>query len=67
VYIPEELKRRIEETARREERSEAEVIRCARCLYRRTMRKPRLGFLVDGPENDASRDEELLAQGFGED
>jgi len=31
------------------------------------MRKPRLGFLVDGPENDASRDEELLAQGFGED
>src|SRR5438067_11530777 len=33
VYIPEELKRRIEETARREERSEAEVIRSALDAY----------------------------------
>ncbi|MHB8641687.1 MAG: ribbon-helix-helix domain-containing protein [Gaiellaceae bacterium] len=67
VYLPEELKRRIEETALREERSEAEVMRAALDSYTRGARpKPHLGFLHGGGRDYAARDEELL-EGFGED
>ncbi len=70
VYLPEDLKRRIEETARLERRSEAEVIRSALDVYTRgsTRRRPRLPlFKSIGPPDLAERVDEILAQGFGRD
>ena len=62
VYLPEELKQRVEETARHERRSEAEVIRSA--IERYTVRpKPRLP-LVSLPEPIG--DVEQALRGFGE-
>lgn len=61
VYLPEELKRGVEREARRQEISEAEVIRRAIADAVRTPR-PRAG-IIDG-EPFAERAEELL-EGFG--
>jgi predicted transcriptional regulator len=68
VYLPEELKKRIEETARREERSEAAVIRSALDAYTRLGRqpRPRSGIFASGEPDLAERLDELL-EGFGED
>jgi hypothetical protein len=68
VYLPEELKRRIEETAARTGRSEADVIREA--LERHTANEPpepRFPLFDSGDPTLAERDEEILAEGFGED
>jgi hypothetical protein len=69
VYMPEELKRRIEETARRERRSEAAVIRSALDLYTRGRNrpKPRFGLFDSGDPTLAERVDEILAEGFGRD
>jgi hypothetical protein len=62
LYLPDELKQRVEETAKHERRSEAEVIRSA--IDRYTVRpKPRLP-LVSLREPIVDFDEAL--RGFGE-
>ena len=66
LYLPEELKRAVERTARETRRSEAEVIRAALNDY--TMRRrprPRVGTFAHG--SLADRVDELLRRGFGRD
>jgi plasmid stability protein len=66
VYLPDELKRRIEATAASEGRSEAEVIRRALALNVPERRpRPRPGVIHSGSPM-AEQVDELLA-GFGED
>jgi Arc/MetJ-type ribon-helix-helix transcriptional regulator len=69
VYLPEELKRRLERTARDRRMSEAEVIRAA--LEEHTAKerpRPRLPlFRGSGKTNIAERVDEILAEGFGRD
>jgi Arc/MetJ-type ribon-helix-helix transcriptional regulator len=62
VYLPDELKRRVEETARQERRSEADVIRSA--VERYTVRpKPRLPLVsLREPIGDV----EAALRGFGQ-
>jgi predicted transcriptional regulator len=70
VYLPEELKRRLERTARAQKRSEAEVIRAALDEFTaRNRPRPKLPlFKGDGIDATiAERDEEILAEGFGRD
>lgn len=66
LYLPDELKQRVADTARLEERSEAEVIRSA--IERYTVRpKPRLPLFSSlGPTNLGEDDERYL-EGFGDD
>ena len=69
VYLSEELKRRLERTARDRRASEAEVIRAALDEYTAKERpRPRLP-LFRGSEqtNIAERVDEILAEGFGRD
>jgi Arc/MetJ-type ribon-helix-helix transcriptional regulator len=69
VYLPEELKRRVERTARDRRTSEAEVIRAA--LHEHTAKerpRPRLPlFRGSDKTNIAERVDEILADGFGRD
>lgn len=67
LYLPPELKRRIEQVAQAEERSEAEVIRevLADGLEHRARPRPRFGIGHSGdPDWAAHADEDL--DGFGE-
>lgn len=68
IYLPEELKRRLERAARAESRTEAEIIREAltEALEARTPPRPQLPvFDPTGRESDwAERADELL-EGFG--
>jgi Arc/MetJ-type ribon-helix-helix transcriptional regulator len=73
VYLPDHLKHRIEETARRKGLSEAEYLRQAiqSTVDRDSAPRPRTGILrsAGGPgTSDLSlRVDEILAEGFGED
>jgi hypothetical protein len=69
VYLPDALKRRLEELARRERRSEAALIRAAVDGYVRERHrpKPRAGLFASGDPLLAERVDELLAEGFGRD
>lgn len=65
VYLPEELKRRLERTARVQSRSEADVIRAA--LEEFTLRerpRPRLPIYASGKPIE---DWDAALEGFGED
>jgi hypothetical protein len=68
VYLPEDLKLRVERTARAQNRSEAEVIRAALDEYTAGNGRPRPHApLFAGTGIDptiAERDEEILAEGF---
>ena len=69
VYLPDDLKRRLEQTARAENRSEAEVIRSALDSFT-AVRRPRPTWpLVRGAGRTdfARRVDEVLAGGFGRD
>lgn len=71
VYLPSELKERLEQLAKRERRSEADVIREAIAGYADRAKPPRLTLpLFPKGTLDptiAERVDELLAEGFGED
>lgn len=67
VYLPDELKRRLEQTARERGTSEAEVIRAALDAHTaKELRRPRLP-LYRGPgrTNIAEHVDDVLAEGFG--
>lgn len=70
IYLPEELKARLEATARSEGRTEAEVIReaLASALERRVPRRPHLPLRAPTGRqtNWAERVDELLDGGYGE-
>ena len=65
IYLPVEMKARVAEIARTRGITEAEFIRAAieQALARP---RPRGGLFDSGDPTWASRDEELLAEGFGE-
>lgn len=67
VYFPEDLKRRLHETAALEGRSEAAVIRAAVTAYvaPRVGHRPRLPLFNSGQPDFADRVDEYLV-GFGE-
>jgi Ribbon-helix-helix protein, copG family len=65
VYLPDELKKRVEATARHERRSEAEVIRAALDAYTRGG-APRPEFPLFSSGNPIEDWDEAL-RGFGED
>jgi hypothetical protein len=67
VYLPEELKRRLERTARDRRVSQAKVIRTALDEYTaKVVRRPRLPLLRgEGETNIAERAEEILADNLG--
>ncbi|HEY7207262.1 MAG TPA: ribbon-helix-helix protein, CopG family [Gaiellaceae bacterium] len=67
VYLPDELKERVERVARAQQRSEAEVIRSALADYTARERPRPKAPLVrgSGRTNVAETVDELLQQGFG--
>lgn len=66
IYLPEELKRRLEALAVERETSEAALIREAiERLVTGTRPKPRLGMFRSGDGSIAERVDEELAKGFG--
>jgi hypothetical protein len=66
VYLPDELKARVERLARESQRSEAEVIRDALERLTADVPRPRPQFpLFEGPGNLAENVDDELA-GFGE-
>jgi hypothetical protein len=67
IYLPDDLKRRVEQTARLRGCSEADVIREA--VDRHTERpRPRLPLFHGAGETDvAEHVDEILAEGFGTD
>ncbi|HEV8602749.1 MAG TPA: ribbon-helix-helix protein, CopG family [Gaiellaceae bacterium] len=69
VYLPEQLKRRVEQTARAQRRSEAEVIRAALEEFTEAQERPRprLPLFSSGDPTLAERVDEILAEGFGRD
>lgn len=70
VYLPEGLKQRLEAMAKREKRSEADVIRAALDSYTGPLERPRPTlplFRGTGTTNIAERVDEILAEGFGRD
>lgn len=70
VYLPEQLKMRIELLAQREGRSEAEIIRVALDEFTAARERPRPTlplFVGEGVTNIAERVEEVLDEGFGRD
>ncbi len=69
IYLPDELKRRVERTARERNVSEAEVIRSALNTGVPELERPRptLPLFDSGRGNIAERIDELLAEGFGRD
>ncbi|HEX9405952.1 MAG TPA: CopG family transcriptional regulator [Thermoanaerobaculia bacterium] len=69
IYLPKELKRQIKQVAKREKKSEAEIIReaLADVMRWRSAPKPRIP-LFEGGFGDptiAERVDELLKKGFG--
>jgi len=67
VYLPTDLKQRIESAARREGRSEAALIRAALDQYLSPRRRPRAGVFASGDPTLAERVDDVLARGFGSD
>lgn len=66
VYLPDELKARVERMAATMHQTEASVIRAALETYTKVERpRPRAGLFEHG--NLAGRVDDLLAGGFGED
>lgn len=68
LYLPDSLKLRIEQLAREERRSEADVMRAALASYADSRPPPRpvLPLFASGRPDLAERFDELL-EGFGED
>jgi Arc/MetJ-type ribon-helix-helix transcriptional regulator len=68
IYLPEDLKRRLEKSAARSGASEAEVIRTAveRLLDTESPPRPTLPLFRSGDPRLAERTEELLRESFGE-
>lgn len=70
IYLPDELKRRLEAAARAEQRTEADIMREAleAALGKRSYVPPKVPlFEPKGVETDwAERVDELLDEGFGE-
>ncbi len=68
IYLPEELKRQVKQAAKREHRSEAEVIReaIADSMRRRTAPKPTVPLFQSGFSDPtiAARVDELLKDDF---
>lgn len=68
VYLPEELKARLERVAAEQGRSEAQVIRAALEAYTSRERpRPRAPLFASGDPTLARRVDETLARGFGHD
>jgi len=69
IYLPDELKRRVERAARERDVSEAEVIRSALNAVVPRLERPRptLPLFNSGRGDIAERVDELLAEGFGRD
>jgi len=69
VYLPDELKARLERVSGEQNRSEADVIRSALEEYTARERpRPRLPLARGtGTTNIAERGDELLSEGFGRD
>jgi Arc/MetJ-type ribon-helix-helix transcriptional regulator len=69
VYLPEALKRRLEQIARTQGRSEAEIIRRALEEFtgRQDRPRPRLPLFASGDPTLAERVDDILAEGFGRD
>lgn len=69
IYLPDDLKRRLEQAARREGRTEADVIREALADALASRKRPRPTVpLTDAGLGDATiaeRVDELLVEGFG--
>jgi Arc/MetJ-type ribon-helix-helix transcriptional regulator len=66
VYLPDELKARLERVAAEQNRSEANVIRAALAEYTARERpRPRLPLFRSLGEPIAHRVDEVLAEGFG--
>jgi hypothetical protein len=66
LYLPDELKGRIERLAKSTARSEADVMRSALAAYTEEERPaPRVGLFGSGKPELAERTEEILAEGFG--
>jgi Arc/MetJ-type ribon-helix-helix transcriptional regulator len=68
IYLPDELKRQIEEAAERERRSEAEIIReaLAKAMRERTPPKPTVPLFEEGLGDPtiAERVDELIGDDF---
>ena len=64
VYLPEELKRRVERAAQERNESEADVIRAAIDSYTADPPRPRLGLFESGRPIE---DWDEAMRGFGED
>lgn len=68
IYLPKELKRQVKEAAKRERRSEAEIIRnaVAAAMLKRTPPKPTLPLTHEGLGDPtiAERVEELIGDDF---
>jgi hypothetical protein len=67
IYLPEELKARVERTARVQRRSEAEVIRAAIDEFTKDERPPLTLPLFDSGEVAPIDDWDEALRGFGED
>ncbi len=70
LYLPDELKRKVELAAKRQGRSEADVIRDAiEAAVKPVAPRPRIPLSKHGLSDPtaAKRVDELLAEGFGED
>jgi hypothetical protein len=69
VYLPESLKRRLEQIARTQGRSEAEIIRRALETFTadQDRPRPRLPLFASGDPTLAERVDDILAEGFGRD
>ena len=70
VYLPEDLKHRLEQIARAQQRSEAEIIRTALAEFTAAQHRPRPTlplFRGRAVTNIAERVDEILAEGFGRD
>ncbi len=69
IYLPEDLKRRVEQAARERDLSEAEVIRAAVDAAVPPLERPlpKLPLFNSGRGDIAERVDELLAEGFARD
>jgi hypothetical protein len=69
VYLPEALKLRVEQIARAQGRSEAEIVRTALEQFAAGQDRPRpkLPLFSSGRGDIAERVDEILAEGFGRD
>jgi Arc/MetJ-type ribon-helix-helix transcriptional regulator len=69
IYLPKNLKRQVEQAAKREKRSEAEIIReaIAAAMRNRKPPEPRIPLFEEGLGDPtvAERVDELLKKGFG--